>query len=102
MPRLFWNIEKISTLQHLVSEGKTNLHIANIFGTSESAIKMKLSREGIKKGNVGAKSKLDNKIRINMNLVTRIRVLKGEEIRANNTEFGFSDDQIKRWLKGKR
>ena len=98
MPRLFWNHDKTDALMRLASEGKTNLQIARILETSEPAIKMKLSREGIKKGRVGAKSNLERSVLEAYDLATRIRILRGEEIRKDKPHFSFTDDQIKRWL----
>ena len=101
MPRLFWNDEKIEELKRLVSEKENNSKIARILGTSEDAVKMKLSRMKIRKGNRGGKSKLEieNQKNNKTDLATRIRILQGEEIRTDKPYFSFPDEQIRRWLR---
>lgn len=106
MPKRLWTPERLDKLRNLLREKISTKEIAEYFGVDESAIRQVMYREGIKRSNLGQhRSKLEKKHREKKDekkdLATRIRILKGEELRKEEPQFGFSDEQLSRWLNGK-
>lgn len=100
MKLLRWTPERLDKLRELLIQKKPTQEIAAYFGVDEFAIRQAMYRHKIKRGDRGAKSKLEGKHeeKVRTDLATRIRILKGEEKKEDTPHFGFTDDQIRRWL----
>lgn len=96
-----WTERELSLLKEFIEAGKSIDFIASHFQTTPENIRMVMSRNGLKVKNSqsGAPSNLEKHNKID--LVTRIRMLKGEEILLTEQKFSFTDEQIKRWLEQK-
>ncbi len=106
MVTMHWYKEELETLKSFVKEGKSLNYIARAFNTSVSNIKVVCHRKKIvisklrKKNLSGSPSKFERKFSKGDDLTTRIRILKGEELRKDKPTHFFSDKEIKRWLNG--
>jgi len=106
-----WTPERIDKVRELVSEGIPDKEIARMFGVNPVALRKmrhvhKIPRTGVKlkNGKLTSQGKLEGALRDiyeeqkKLDLATRIRILKGEEIRKTEPKYGFTDDQIERWI----
>jgi len=81
-----------------LNSGKSIEFIASHFQTSPQNIRMVMSRKNlrVRENKSGAPSNLQRKKSVD--LATRIRMLKGEEVLITENKFLFTDEQIKSWL----
>jgi len=94
-----WTVDRLDKLKELLSEGLSYREIAKAFGTTATNIGYTISKYRIKPM---LKGKIKELRKESEDLATRIRILKGELIRTEPSHFAFTDEQIKRWLKGVR
>jgi len=97
-----WTPERIDKFTELLSEGRGLEYVADYFGVSYHAVKQAKYFHKVKKLKPGKKhAKLkEAKALDKRDLASRIRVLKGEELRKEASAFGFSDKQVRRWFDG--
>lgn len=93
-----WTDKEVSLIEEFLEADKSVDFIASHFQTTPENIRMIMSRNDlkVKNSNSGAPSRLSREQKID--LATRIRMLKGEELLVTNKQFSFTDDQIKKWL----
>lgn len=97
-----WTTEDIKLLKEFLANDKSVPFIAQHFGIKPTALRMFMSRRGIrvhdsKSGKPGDFIRNRNK---EIDLATRIRVLKGEELRQDAPRAFFTDEQIQTWISG--
>lgn len=88
----------IETIKQFVESGKTIKFIASEYGVSYGAMKKVLSRNKISTKN---KQTQKHGGRVYEDLSTRIRILKGEEVRKSQPFAHFSDEQINTFKENK-
>jgi phage terminase large subunit-like protein len=95
MPRRKWTRDRLNTIEQLLAKGKPYPEIAREMGTSQVNLRYLIHHYKLKSrgGNRGKSIK-----KIREDLATRIRILRGEEIRQTEPVFGFTDDQLRRWF----
>ena len=95
-----WTPERIDKFTELLSEGRSLEYVADYFGVSYTAAKQAKYFHKVKKLKPGKKNvQLKEVKELNRrDLASRIRVLKGEELRKEVPLFGFSDKQLKQWF----
>lgn len=95
-----WTPERIDKFRELLAEGKDLDYIAGYFGVSYAAVKQAKYFHKVKKLKPGKKNvQLKEAKALNKrDLASRIRVLKGEELRKEAPVFGFSDKQLRQWF----
>ncbi|MFH1256980.1 MAG: hypothetical protein V1494_06860 [Candidatus Diapherotrites archaeon] len=98
-----WTPERIDKFSELLAEGKDLSYVADYFGVSYVAAKQAKYfhslKDRLKPGRKNVKLKQAKELN-KCDLATRIRVLRGEEVRKEEAVFGFSDDQLKEWFDG--
>lgn len=101
-----WTPQHLETIKSFVREGKGLDYIARSFETSISNVKVVCCRNGIRIKDLrqhnlaGAPSGLE-RVRVALpDLATRIRILKGEQLRVALPKDAFSEEQLKSWLSG--
>jgi hypothetical protein len=96
-----WSDKDIALIDELLSADKSVGFIAAHFCTTEQNIRMVMSRNNlaVKQSRAGTLSTLEKKASI-QDLSTRIRILKGEELRVAPPKDTFSEEQLKSWLSG--
>ncbi|MFH1587141.1 MAG: hypothetical protein ABID38_04750 [Candidatus Diapherotrites archaeon] len=97
-----WTQANKDRFVELLKEGESLKEIAEYFGCSYSVIKWVKSKYKLSKRLVGGKKhrKIEELKASKKDLATRIRVLRGEEVRTQQAHFGFTDEQLKNWFKG--
>ena len=101
--KINWTPERIRTLKEFVESGKPAEFIASHFRITPNNLRVNMKRFGIsmKQKQTGKDGTLLQKKRKQAeDLATRIRILKGEEIRTTKATTYFKDEQIKPWLEG--
>jgi hypothetical protein len=98
---LRWTDKDIALVKEFLDSAKSVDFIASHFKTSPANIRMLMSRNKlyVKNSDSGAPSTLERMQE--MDLATRIRMLRGEELLQTEKKFCFEDEQIKRWLEPK-
>lgn len=94
-----WTKEKIKTIEQMFESGKTKQFVASHFEVSPDALAMVMSRNQIyvKKKQSGKQSQYEHDRKHGKDLATRLRILKGEELRKDTGFCYFTDDQLMRW-----
>ncbi len=92
-----WTKKEIKTIEQMLKEGKSVNYISTKFGITEENLRMIMSRNNLKVlvENRSGKSKLQSKRE--QDIATRIRILKGEEIRITEPLAKFTDEQLHKW-----
>ena len=100
--RYAWNDDRIQLLKQLISEEKTAIEIAKALSCSAGAVRMAQTRYNIRRPakKTRGRSYIESKRQL-IDLSTRIRVLRGEEILDRKTQRAvFTDDQLTAWFNG--
>lgn len=94
-----WKPENTRKLKALIDADKNIYEIAVAMNMTEDAVRMRMSREGLyKKKKDYGHSELDKKHKDDIS--TRIRILRGEEIRTTNQLCFFTDEQLSSFFDG--
>ena len=94
-PRKPFTAQDLKLLKEFLESGKSVNYIAVHFGKSLENIRMKMSELGLYvKSKETGKTKWKQRIE---DISTRIRILKGEELRISTPNQFFSDEQLNRW-----
>ncbi|MFA6269008.1 MAG: hypothetical protein WCW13_03495 [archaeon] len=94
-----WTGERLDKFGELLEQGKSLQDVADYFGTSYDNIRQVKSTYKIGK-NLITKPKVTVKLLEKSDLASRIRVLRGEEVRVDEAHFGFTDEQLQSWFSG--
>jgi len=89
-----WTKEKLDGINQMIAEGIPQKQIAREFGTSLTNLRYIIHYYKLS----GSKSKSRLKDKREEDLATRIRILKGEEVRSGNPSHFFTDNEIQSWL----
>lgn len=98
-----WTEKRLNLIREFISSGKSIEFIAGHFGIGIGALRNLMHQEKIylkKKQSGQSNTLLQKKRKQQEDLSTRIRILKGEEIRTTKATCYFTDEQIKPWLEG--
>lgn len=101
MPPARWSEKDIALIWEFLNSEKSVGFIASHFQTTEQNIRMVMSRNrlAVKQNKAGKPSTLERK-NSSLDLATRIRILKGEELRIVPPKESFTEAQIQGWLSG--
>jgi hypothetical protein len=95
MARRLWTRDKLDVIERLLSDGKSYSDIAKEMGITEINLRFLISHYKLKPSGESQKKAIK---RAKDDLATRIRILRGEEIRKDKPYFSFTDEQIAKWL----